>query len=313
MSILVVGSVNMDVVSYVDKHAVPGETVQALRTEHHAGGKGANQAIAALRSGAEVTMVGAVGDDAIGKSLLQGLAGSGLSCSCISRKAGSSGMAFITVDRFGENQIVLSAGANAKLSTQYLEVMFADTAAVCKIRMMVLQNEIPWELNAYLLQLAGRFGIKTLFNPAPAVNITPEMLSSFHTVILNETEMAAITGRHIGRETAAETDAEEAVKAIAASGVEEVVLTLGSAGALYANRQGRIIRIAAFPVSVADTTAAGDTFIGAFAAASCTGMEAEERLRFAAAAAALAVSRAGAQSSIPQRDDTLELLRTLAK
>ncbi|MFD0676833.1 MULTISPECIES: ribokinase [unclassified Paenibacillus] len=308
MSILVAGSINMDIVSYVDKHAVPGETVQALRTEHHAGGKGANQAMAALRSGASVTMIGAVGNDATGKSLLQELQQGGFSTDHICEKAGLSGMAFITVDKAGENQIVLSSGANAELTIQDLEMAFSDTAAFHGVRMLLLQNEIPWELNAYLIQTARRLGINTVFNPAPALNIAPEMLRQLNTLILNETEIAAITNRQID----SYVQAEEAVKEIAALGVNEVILTMGGEGSLYYNGEGRLIRTKAFSVPTVDTTAAGDTFIGAFAAASCTDMEVEERLRFATAAAALTVSRHGAQISIPLRSETVDFLSSTA-
>jgi len=307
MSILVVGSINMDIVSYVDEHAVPGETVQALRTEQHAGGKGANQAVAALRSGAAVTMVGSVGNDTMANLLLEELRQCGLSSNHISKKSGSTGMAFITVNKSGENLIVLSSGANAKLTIKDLNTVFTDMSVVREARIILLQNEIPWELNAYLIETARRLGIKTIFNPAPANNITTEMLGQLHTLILNETEIAAITGRPID----SDVQAEKAIKEIARLDVKEVILTMGDAGSLYYNEEGRIIRTKAFSVQTVDTTAAGDTFIGAFAAASCTDMKVEERLRFATAAAALTVSRRGAQSSIPFRSETLDFLRSV--
>lgn len=307
MSVLVVGSINMDMVSYVDKHAVPGETVQALRTEQHAGGKGANQAVAALRSGAAVTMVGSVGNDAMASLLMEELRERGLSTSHISRKSGSTGMAFITVNKSGENLIILSPGVNAQLTIQDLYTVFADTSAVDGVGIILLQNEIPWEINAYLIETAHRLGIKTIFNPAPANNITTDMLGQVHTLILNETEITAFTGRQIE----SDVHAERAIKEIAQLDVKEVILTMGDAGSLYYN-EGRFIRTKAFSVQSVDTTAAGDTFIGAFAAASCTDAKVEERLRFATAAAALTVSRRGAQSSIPLRSETLDFLRSAA-
>jgi len=299
MSILVIGSINMDIVNHVNHQVLPGETIRALRTTYSGGGKGANQAIAAAKAGADVVFAAAVGDDEMGGALLHLVEEAGLSSRYIVRKEGSSGLAFITVDQAGENQIILSPGANEKLSAADLETMrlFDGTKP---IEMLLLQNEISWELNESLIETAHRRGVQVVLNPAPAIKVPVHVLAWVDTIILNETE-----AEHIAELPLTDANqAEEVAKVIVSMGVKEVLLTLGEQGSLYCNRDGVVIQTKAFAVQAVDTTAAGDTFIGAFAAALSGKKSLQDSLQFASAAAALAVSKPGAQSSIPTKAET---------
>jgi len=298
--IVVVGSINMDLVTNVEAFPRPGETIHSLGVGYQPGGKGANQAVAAARSGASVQMVGAVGTDSFAQTLIDNLAGSGVDTAGILRKEGHSGLAVITVDRSGENHIVLAGGSNKAFAFGEIEGRIAWDEA----HAVLLQNEIDWETTAAVMREAKRRGIPVWFNPAPAVKPEPSLLPLIHTCILNETEIEVITGAKV---SGAE-DAERAAGRLLEAGVTQVVVTLGDKGCVRAGRDGESVHVPAFKVRAVDTTAAGDTFIGAMAAASSEGKPVMEALRFAAAASALAVTRHGAQASIPSRDEVERLL-----
>jgi ribokinase len=300
--IAVIGSMNMDVLNRVEKHPLPGETIHGLGTSYSPGGKGGNQAVAGALAGAEVMMLGAVGNDATGGELLSGLTGYGVGTDAVDLKEGTSGLAFITIDAGGENNIILSAGANALLTPDDLE---RHWPLVRECKAVLLQNEVPWETTLWAMKRANEDGMRVYFNPAPAFRVPREALSLLHCLILNETEAEAITGMSV-------SDAggeEDAVRALLAEGAQSVVLTLGGRGSYYADRQGQSIRTEAFRVSAVDTTAAGDTFIGSFAAVREEAWSAEKSLKFASAAAALSVTKRGAQQSVPKRAETLAFLR----
>lgn len=292
----------MDVVNRVRQHPLPGETVHGLETSYIPGGKGANQAVAAARNGAEVVMVGAVGTDPFGKPLLEALQAGGVNISRVLPKDGTSGMAFITVSEAGENNIILSTGANGRLSAE--EVRAALDQEADGLQAVLLQNEIPWEATAAAAAWAKEKGATVYLNPAPALQLDDDVLRQVDVLIVNETEAQVLSG--IG--VASEADAERAARRLLERRVREVIVTLGAAGACYFHENGSKLRVLPWKVEAVDTTAAGDTFIGVYAAKREAGAAPEEALRMANAAAALAVTRRGAQSSIPLGHEVAEWL-----
>ncbi|REK71286.1 ribokinase [Paenibacillus paeoniae] len=291
--LLVIGSVNMDVVSNVKQFPLPGETIHSSDMKFVPGGKGANQAVAAARAGAPCVMIGAVGLDPFGDTLIASLSEKGVDAKSVLRKEGTSGIALITVSEEGENNIILSAGANGQITEEDLASVVQWDGA-CAV---LLQNEIPWETTLAALRSAKEKGVRAFLNPAPARALPEELFSLLDTLIVNETEAAVVTGVKVVDVETAETAADWAL----AKGASSVIVTLGEQGCFYASAQGARAAVSAFRVQPVDTTAAGDTFIGAYAAASADGLATEEALVFAAAAAALAVTRHGAQSSIPDK------------
>lgn len=299
--IVVVGSINMDLVNRVSRHAAPGETIHSMETSYSPGGKGANQAVAAARAGASVTILGAVGNDVFGKELQLSLSRYGVSTDWVMEKNGSSGLAFITVDSKGENNIIVSSGANGKLQVNDIE---SAASLVERADILLVQNEIPWYATLFAMKMAHQRGTKVFFNPAPAFQVPTEVFPLINLMILNEIEARIITGFPV--ETA--KDAELATQHLITQGVEAVVVTLGSHGSVYCRRDGREIVTPAFAVQPLDTTAAGDTFVGALAAFYNEATSVETALRFASAAAAIGVTRSGAQMSIPIRREIEDFL-----
>jgi ribokinase len=284
----------MDIVNSVEKHPLPGETIKSRQTQYTPGGKGANQAIAAALAGGTVTMIGAVGQDAMGSELQSNIQSFGAETKHILIKEGTSGLAFITVNQLGGNTIILSEGANAKLTEEDVKQIISNST-LDQVDTVLLQNEIPWQTTLFAIKEAHRRGIRIMFNPAPALMLTEDILSLIDVLILNETEAEMITNHKVG-------DRKEALKAaqqLVNGGVTEVILTLGDKGSIYVNQKKEVIITPAFKVLCVDSTAAGDAFIGAFAASSRGDYSTEESLRFAAAAAAITVTRDGAQMSIP--------------
>ncbi len=300
-TIVVAGSVNMDVVSVVEAFPQPGETVHARATSFHHGGKGANQAVAAAAAGASVDFIGAVGDDAFAEPLAAGLAGRGVGVEALARKPTTSGQAFITVNAAGQNCIILSAGANGQVTAAQVE---AERARITKAGALLTQNEIPWEATFAAIRLAHQAGVRVIYNPAPAAEPPSEVYPLLDTLILNEIEAATLTHRAV----VTLADAAEAARELIGRGVREVIVTLGALGSLYLNADGQQIETPIFLVTVVDTTGAGDTFIGMYAVAA-TQMDAAEALRFASAASALCVTRPGAQESIPTRAEVEAFLQ----
>lgn len=298
--LVVIGSINMDVVSNVEQFPRPGETIHSRGTSFFPGGKGANQAVAAASAGADCVMVGAVGLDPFGNTLVASLEERGVGVTSVLSKTGTSGMAIITVNEAGENYIVLSEGANGLLTEEDVatEVKWDGVYAV------LLQNEIPWQTTQYVIQSANKAGVRVWLNPAPARKIPHDVLPLIDTLIVNETEAEVVSGLKV--EDTASADA--AAASIIGRGTSNVIITLGEQGCFYGNAQGERFTVPAFRVSPVDTTAAGDTFIGAYAAACTEGLETEEALQFATAAAALTVTRPGAQASIPSKEEILAFI-----
>lgn len=298
--LVVIGSINMDVVSNVAQFPQPGETIHSRATSFFPGGKGANQAVAAASAGADCVMIGAVGLDPFGSTLMDSLKERGVGVNSVLSKKGTSGIAIITVNEEGENYIVLSEGANGRLTEEDVaaEVNWDGVYAV------LLQNEIPWETTQYVLQSANIAGVRVWLNPAPARTISEDLLSLVDTLIVNETEAEVVSGVKVEDFASAE----KAGASMIDKGTASVIITLGEQGCYYANGRGEHFKIPAIRVKPVDTTAAGDTFIGAYAAACTEGLGTEEALKFATAAAALTVTRPGAQSSIPTKEEILAFI-----
>ncbi|MEZ0072445.1 ribokinase [Planotetraspora sp. GP83] len=287
--ISVFGSANMDLVAYVATAPRPGETVTGRAFRTIPGGKGANQAIAAARAGAEVAFVGAVGDDAFGSGLRAALAGSGVDTGRLRVAPGPSGIAHIVVQDSGANSIIVVPGANGAVTGPTPE----DAEVIARSDALLLQLELPMEAVVAAARAAAVAGVPVVLTPAPVVPLPGELLDAVGLIVPNEHEAAAITG------LAAPDAALEALL----DRVPEAVITLGSKGALYGSRDGTRLWAPAVPVKAVDTTAAGDTFAGALAVARTEGLCPEDALRFASAAAALSVQREGASTSMPHRPE----------
>jgi ribokinase len=289
----------MDVVNQVAAFPSPGETITGMGTSYHPGGKGANQAMAAARSGSSVIMLGAIGSDSFGDNLLSELRAAGIDTQNVAIKSGSTGMAFITVNVAGENMIVLSPGSNARFGDEDIPSSILALSSI-----ILLQNEVPWQTNLHVIKAVNELGIRIFYNPAPAHHLEPSVMPLINTLVLNETEAEMITKQKIVNTEQAVLAASQLIR----QGVKHVVITLGKKGAYYASHLGSSIHQPAFPVEAKDTTAAGDTFIGAYASALNKGRSRTEALLFASAASAIAVTRVGAQQSVPYEEEVESFL-----
>ncbi|MEJ5369153.1 MAG: ribokinase [Bryobacteraceae bacterium] len=300
-AIVVTGSLNMDFVVQVERLPAPGETAKGWNFQTVPGGKGANQACAAARLSPEhpVTMIGRVGFDAFADHLRASLAAAGADTSRIHGcRSAPTGVALIWVDRTGQNSIVIAPGANNALSAADMETeRSAFVSAACAL----FQLETPLEAVAAGLRLAREHGVLSILDPAPAQPLPPELLAQVGLLTPNESEACLLAGRPPGRLPLA--DAPALAEELRARGPRAVVLKLGDQGCYYAGPEGRF-HAPAFRVEAVDATAAGDTFNGALAVALAEGRPIPEALRFANAAAALSVTRLGAQASIPSREET---------
>ena len=300
--ILVFGSLNIDLVVRVKSLPAPGETVLGPSYDVVAGGKGANQALAAARAGAAVAMIGAVGKDAFGEIALAELAVAGVDLAGVARGGPRTGAAFITVDRKGENEIVVASGANLKARQSPV-----PDAALGPETLVVLQMEVPVRENWTLARRARACGARVLLNAAPAQPLSAEALASLDWLVANEIEIAAIASAAGHRNE----DPHVAGAALAAATGIAVVVTLGSQGAVaYAG--GEAWEIGALPITPVDSTAAGDAFVGTLAAALEAGAALPAALRRGSVAGALACLVAGAQPSLPTRAAVDARLKELA-
>jgi ribokinase len=281
--IAVVGSINLDVVVEVERHPAPGETVVGGDRRELPGGKGANQAVAAARLGAAVAMVGRVGADAAGRRLRDGLAGEGVDVAHVREDAHApTGMALIAVDGRGENTIVVSPGANARVGP---DDVHAARELLAGAAVTLVQHEVPPDAVRAAIAAAGA---TVVLNPAPA----RPLAAPVDVLVPNRVELAALAGG----------DGDPVALASGLEGARAVVVTLGADGAVVVQGD-RVERIAAPTVAAVDTTGAGDAFCGALAEALAGGGELVEAARWAVRAAAVSVTRAGAQGGLPWRDD----------
>ncbi|WP_323118161.1 ribokinase [Burkholderia alba] len=292
--VLVVGSLNMDLVMRSPRLPKPGETLAGRSFAQAAGGKGGNQAVAAARLGARVAMLGCVGADAHGDALRAGLEAERIDCAALATSpSAATGVALIVVDDASQNTIVIAAGGNGELAP---EAVARHEAAFAAADVLICQLETPLDTVKAALDAGRRLGKTVVLNPAPAVEPLPaDWLPLIDYLIPNEVEAAALTGLPVRNPA----DAETAARALQAAGARNVLITLGGQGALALTADGAARHYAAPQVEPVDTTAAGDTFIGGFAARIAAGDDPERAIRFAQRAAALSVTRAGAQPSIP--------------
>jgi ribokinase len=300
-SIAVVGSLNMDFVVTTDHLPAPGETVLGREFQMIPGGKGANQACAAGRIGSpniSTYMIGRVGSDVFADHLKASLAASGVDVNSVhATRSAPTGVAQIWVDAAGQNSIVVAAGANlalAKNETEAMRPIFRKSAYV------LFQLETPVSTVGAALKIAREEGAHTILDPAPARRLPPEILAEVDILTPNETEACILLERPAGRVTVDEADG--LAVALLAAGPRAVILKLGDLGCYYRDADRRV-HSPGFKVEATDSTAAGDTFNGALAVALAEGSPIENALRFANAAAALSVTRLGAQASIPPRAD----------
>lgn len=290
--VAVLGSANMDLVVTVDRAPNRGETVTGRTFHTVPGGKGANQALAAARAGGSVTFLGAVGDDAYGTQIRSLLAADGIDVRGVVTAEVPTGTAHIVVDGDGGNAIVVVPGANATVTA----LTDQHRAAIEAADALLLQLELPLSVVVEAAKFAHARGVRTVLTPAPVVDLPADLLDVIDLIVPNEHEAALLwdlSGRTSLRA------APERVSGLTG----DVLVTRGATGSLWYGRDGAVIAVPAFPVEAFDTTAAGDTFVGAFAVAWTSGMAVEPAMRWASAAAALAVQRLGASASMPYRAD----------
>lgn len=301
--IVVIGSSNTDMIVKLDRLPRPGETLLGGRFITAAGGKGANQAVAAARAGGAVAFVARVGRDMFGDQAIAGLRRDRIDVTHVFRdKTEPSGVALIFVANDGENSIAVAGGANGRLSPGDMQKAGKLISAAA---LLVMQLETPLPTVQAAAEIAASAGVPVILNPAPARALPDRLLKNVSILTPNETEAELLTGIKVGNETSANRAADR----LLSRGVKTVILTLGARGALVADKSGRRL-IPGFKVKAVDTTAAGDIFNGALAVALTEGMTLVEAARFGNAAAALSVTRMGAQPSAPTRR---EIERFLSK
>jgi len=292
--VIVVGSANIDQILRVKAIPAPGETVLATGSRTALGGKGQNQAVAAARSGAATTLIAAVGNDPFGRVILDGLADDDIDTSHVRVEPGPSGTALIAVDDRGENSIIVDAGANAR----FVSLLLADRAVIADAAVLVVQLEIPLATVNEAVDAARDTLTVVLLNAAPVRDLPDAMLSGVDILVVNEHEEAKLVTDRPGIDLT--------------SLVPVVVVTLGARGAVLRRGDQPDVRVGSPTVVAVDTTGAGDTFCGAFAAAIARGESLDDALRYAVVAASISVEQHGAVPSIPRRADVAERIRELA-
>ncbi|MGP3922936.1 ribokinase [Streptomyces sp. 8N616] len=295
--LLVVGSANADLVIGVDRRPAAGETVLGSDLAVHPGGKGANQAVAAARLGARTALLARVGDDAHGRLLLESLRAAGVGTAGVMTGGAPTGVALITVDPAGDNSIVVSPGANTRLTPGDVTDAGALLAAA---RVVSLQLEIPPATVAAAVRAARAAGTRVVLNPSPPAPLPAAVLAACDPLVANEHEARFLLRGHAA---AAASEPEAWASALLERGPRSVVVTLGAGGALVAGRDGEALRVPSPPVEAVDTTGAGDAFTGALAWRLAAGDGLEEAVRFAVRVGAAAVTRAGAQESFPAAEE----------
>ncbi|WP_300390966.1 MULTISPECIES: ribokinase [unclassified Fusobacterium] len=288
--IVVVGSINMDLVTICNRVPEGGETLFGEEFFQVPGGKGANQAVAIGKLGTDVTMLGKVGKDSFGKDLIEAMKKSGVKTEHIKEGEKATGIAKIIVEKNGQNRILVVAGANSEVDREYIDEHL-DVIRDCDV--LVAQLEIPIETVAYALEKAKEFGKMTILNPAPARELSEDIIRNSDLIIPNESELALMTGM----KTDTHEEIKEAGEKLLNLGVKDLIVTLGSKGSLHLNREVCEFH-SAYKVKAVDTTAAGDSFIGGLVR-ELKGNNLSEAIEFATKVSAIAVTKKGAQTSIP--------------
>lgn len=292
-NIVVIGSCNLDITVLANKRPVAGETILGTGLNMSPGGKGANQAVAAAKLGAQVTMVGCIGNDAYGDIFEKTFANYGINTDYLVRLDDvTTGTAHITLAE-GDNSIIVIMGANAHVDATVIDHAWD---AIKEADLVLVQNEIPLSTIGYIANRCQKEQIPLLINPAPAGDLKPEWLAAATYITPNEHELASLYPHMSTEEVLLHNE-------------EKIIVTLGKEGVSYA-KDGHIKTIPAFVMDPVDTTGAGDTFNGAFATAIVNGKSLEEALRFGNAAAALSITRLGAQGGMPTRDEVMFLVTT---
>lgn len=295
--ICVIGSLNMDLVVNVNEMPKKGQTLIGSNFKEIPGGKGANQAVAASRLGGDVYMIGKVGNDGFGESLLKQLKADKVNIDYVKFEEGPSGVALITVDKNAENSIVVSPGANFKLTESDIDECMD---AIKESNIVVIQLETPIDTIRYALEKSKELGKFTILNPAPAVKLSDNIIKNVDLLTPNETELEILSGVKIN----CEDDIKKAANVMIQKGVKQLIVTLGSKGSLYLDKD-KIEFKKSYKVDAIDTTAAGDSYTGALSVAFSQGKSIDEAMDFASKAGALCVTNIGAQTSIPNLYDIM--------
>ena len=305
--VFVFGSINTDLVVYVDRLPAPGETVSGGTYASFPGGKGANQAVAAALAGATVEMHCCVGDDLFGRERAASLEKAGVSTRGVRVvPGGASGSAQITVDAFGENTIAVAPGANRRFTAEGIEMPRPRQGEVI---VSLLQNEVPQAVSEELALRAHAAGHLVIWNLAPTIESKPaaRVLEAVDYLVCNENELAVLSGKALG-ETSGMAEAETAAREALALGARAVLVTIGSRGSVLVARE-KAVRLPAFRVEAVDTVGAGDCYCGVLAACLAEGRVIGEAMRRASAAAAISTTRRGAQTSLPTGAEIEAFLR----
>lgn len=299
--IVVVGSSNTDMIIKVPHVPVPGETIIGGTFSTAAGGKGANQAVAAARAGGDVTLVARVGEDMFGQKAKDGFVKDNINVDhVLNDKDAPSGVALIFVGEDGENSIAVASGANANLSASDVE---AASDAISSADILIMQLETPLATVQKAATIACENGVKVMLNPAPACELSDDILKRISILTPNESEAELLTGIKVESENGAAASAE----VLMAKGIETVIVTMGAKGAFVVTADCKEL-VGGFSVKAVDATAAGDVFNGTLAVAMAEGKPLKEAVRFANAAAALSVTKLGAQPSAPTRQEIEKFL-----
>ena len=295
-NICVIGSLNMDLVVNVDTMPKPGQTIIGSNFKEVPGGKGANQAVAMARLNGNVSMIGKVGEDGFGQTLINSLKNDKVDTTYIQTSKGATGVALITVDKNAQNSIVVSPGANFEVKEDDID---NNIEAIKNSDIVVLQLETPLNTIKYALNKAKELNKYTILNPAPAVKLDDEIIKNVDLLTPNETELEILLEIISGVSIETEEDIQKAAQIMIEKGVKELIVTLGSKGSLYINKEKSMFK-KAYKVEAVDTTAAGDSYTGALAVALSQDKNIED---FASKVGALSVLKEGAQSSLPTLED----------
>ncbi|MRS16631.1 ribokinase [Enterobacteriaceae bacterium RIT691] len=300
-NLVVLGSINADHILNLDAFPRPGETVTGSQYQVAFGGKGANQAVAAGRSGAKIAFIACTGDDDTGKQIRKQLESDNIDVASVNAVSGeSTGVALIFVNAEGENVIGIHAGANAALTVERVTM---QQQRIAQADALLMQLESPLDSVLAAAKFAQQNGTQVVLNPAPARELADELLALVDIITPNETEAEKLTGVKVENDD----DAAKAAQILHGKGIDTVIITLGSRG-VWASQQGKGERVPGFKVQAVDTIAAGDTFNGALMTALLEKKPLADALRFAHAAAAIAVTRKGAQPSVPWRKEIDDFL-----